>query len=178
MPDSPSQPWSRGRRWCFAIPPQLARRQHVLEPLAGYLILAERLHAAATLGGPEVAEAWNFGRDAVDVVPVSAIADRIVALWGDGARWTPAATEGLHEAGHLAVDASKARARLGWRPRLGLDEALAWTIDWHRRHRAGESAQSLIDQQIEAYQHRVEDVAGAACVERRSAAGSCGRLET
>lgn len=128
--------------------------QHVLEPLSGYLVLAERLHACARNGGPDVAEAWNFGPEPSDVRPVATLADRLVALWGDGARWVCSGDGGPHEAGLLALDASKARARLGWRPRLGLDEALAWTVDWHRRRSTGEDARDLVLEQIRAYESR------------------------
>jgi CDP-glucose 4,6-dehydratase len=125
--------------------------QHVLEPLSGYLILAERLFGA---GGGDVAEAWNFGPDMADVQPVSTLADDLVALWGGDATWTRTDVAGPHEAGLLAVDASKARARLGWRPRLTLRDALGWTVDWHRRHGSGEDARRLVLAQISEYEAR------------------------
>lgn len=128
--------------------------QHVLEPLSGYLVLAERLFASAHGTGSDVSEAWNFGPDMADVQPVSVLADEVVRLWGGSARWEPSEASGLHEAGLLAVDASKARARLGWRPRLPLADALAWTVDWHRRHLAGEDARTLVLDQIAAYEAR------------------------
>jgi CDP-glucose 4,6-dehydratase len=129
--------------------------QHVLEPLSGYLVLAERLHGSVAENGPDVAEPWNFGPDGHDVRPVSAVADRIVALWGGDARWERSGEVGPHEAGLLALDASKARARLGWRPRLQLDEALAWTVDWHRRYQRGEDARALVLEQVQAYEARL-----------------------
>lgn len=133
--------------------PQATRPwQHVLEPLSGYLVLAERLHAQATGQAPDVAEAWNFGPDMADVQPVSVLAERLAALWGEGAAWAATPDAGPHEAGLLAVDAAKARARLGWRPRLGLETALAWTVDWHKRQGAGEDARHLVLDQIAAYE--------------------------
>jgi CDP-glucose 4,6-dehydratase len=121
--------------------------QHVLEPLCGYLKLAERLDA-----DPDCfAEAWNFGPEAAAARPVGWIAARIVEQWGDGATWHHAAADAPHEATSLKVDASAARMRLGWVPRLRLDEALAWTVEWHRRLAAGEAALALTSQQIGRY---------------------------
>ena len=122
--------------------------QHVLDPLAGYLNLAERLHEA----GQAFARAWNFGPSTDDIRPVSAVADAVVARWGAGARWIATGGQGPHEAGLLAVDASLARARLGWAPRLPLDAALDWTVDWYRREAAGASAAALVAGQIAAYE--------------------------
>jgi CDP-glucose 4,6-dehydratase len=146
---------SEGRAIQIRNPNATRPWQHVLEPLSGYLILAERLYASLGGNAPDVAEPWNFAPDGHDVRPVSAVADRIVALWGGDARWERSGEAGPHEAGLLALDASKARARLGWRPRLNLDEALAWTVDWHRRFGRGEDARQLVVEQIKTYEARV-----------------------
>jgi CDP-glucose 4,6-dehydratase len=122
--------------------------QHVLEPLCGYLLLAEGLWR----GDTDLAEGWNFGPDMQDVEPVSFVADRVTALWGDGATWSTVGQTGPHEAGLLAVDATKARAVLGWRPRLTLAQAIAWTVDWYKAHRAGRLAAELIRDDIQAYE--------------------------
>jgi CDP-glucose 4,6-dehydratase len=122
--------------------------QHVLEPLSGYLLLAERLWQ----DGPEVAQAWNFGPSLDDVRPVSWVVDQAVALWGDGAKWMPAEGQHPHEAGLLAVDATKARMRLGWRPRLPLSQALSWTVEWYKRQLKGEAVTALVAEQIERYE--------------------------
>jgi CDP-glucose 4,6-dehydratase len=121
--------------------------QHVLEPLCGYLMLAERLHADADA----FADAWNFGPSVEEAPPVSWIASRIVEQWGDGATWFHACGDALHEAATLKVDASRARSRLGWAPRLRLDDALAWTVEWYRRLAAGEAALDLMDEHIARY---------------------------
>jgi CDP-glucose 4,6-dehydratase len=122
--------------------------QHVLEPLCGYLLLAERLWADPAAS----AEAWNFGPPAEDARPVRAVADLVCAHWGEGARWTGTEAPQPHEAGLLAVDAAKARARLGWTPRLRLHEALAWTVRWYKAQRNGGPAAGLMLRDIEAYQ--------------------------
>jgi CDP-glucose 4,6-dehydratase len=119
--------------------------QHVLDPLAGYLALAERLwHDPARFSEP-----WNFGPAAEESRPVRWVATRLAELWANGARWE-ADEDGdrPHESGLLQVDASKARARLPWRPRLRLDDALQWTADWYQRAKRGEDATTLCLDQI------------------------------
>ena len=121
---------------------------HVLEPLAGYLMLAERL-----VDEPAgAAEAWNFGPSSDDARPVAWVVERLAAQWGKGAKWEPDRAEQPHEAGLLQVDASKAHARLGWAPRLPLDEALAWTVEWYRAFADGADAAAITIDQIERYQ--------------------------
>jgi CDP-glucose 4,6-dehydratase len=124
--------------------------QHVLEPLHGYLLLAERLAAQPD----DYAQAWNFGPPDVDAKPVRWIVDHLVRRWGHGVSWAQAGAEPLHEAATLKLDSSLARTRLGWRTRLRLPEALDWVTDWYRRQHAGEPAARLTEQQIEAYQQR------------------------
>ncbi|HEY9720691.1 MAG TPA: CDP-glucose 4,6-dehydratase, partial [Oscillatoriaceae cyanobacterium] len=114
--------------------------QHVLEPLCGYLILAERLWT----DGAAVAEAWNFGPPMTDVWPVGEVVDRVTSLWGEGAQWKTVGHTGGHEAGLLAVDSSKAQNRLNWRPRLRLGTTLKWTVDWYRAEGQGEDPQRLV----------------------------------
>ena len=100
--------------------------QHVLEPLHGYLILAESL-----LRG-EHADAWNFGPGDADVKPVQWVADELVRRWGNGASWTQDSGSHPHEAHMLKLDSAKARTQLHWMPRLSLSEALDWIVEWHR----------------------------------------------
>lgn len=102
--------------------------QHVLEPLCGYLTLAERLFN----DGHAFAEGWNFGPRDDDARPVKWIAERMAQTWGRGARWRHDGGEHPHEAHHLKLDISKAQDRLGWRPRWSLDTALAKITDWHQ----------------------------------------------
>lgn len=124
-----------------------ARRpwQHVLEPLAGYLLLAEHLWNG------NAQEAWNFGPAVDDVQPVSYIVDRLFGVENGNRKWRLADGHQPHEANFLALDASKARAKLGWRPRLPLGEALDWTHDWYVRQAGMENAAELTLEQIARY---------------------------
>jgi CDP-glucose 4,6-dehydratase len=120
----------------------------VLDPLSGYLSLAERLSSDPQGFG----EAWNFGPATDEVRPVSWVVDRLTQFWGDGARWEPDRGRHPHEAGLLQVDASKARARLGWTPRLSLDESLRWSVDWYKRFGLGEDPGTLTLGQIARFE--------------------------
>lgn len=122
--------------------------QHVLEPLRGYLRLAERLHSQ----GSEFAEAWNFGPQDEDAKPVAWIADTLAQLWGSGASWTADAGEHPHEAHYLKLDTSKARARLPWAPVLRLPDALRLTVDWARQQHQGDDMRAATLSQIRSYQ--------------------------
>ena len=124
--------------------------QHVIEPLSGYLHLAERL--VADPGSH--AEAWNFGPEPDDARPVAWIADRVVAQWGDGAQWTHAGGDHPHETGHLALDITKAKVRLDWHPRLDLATALDWTVHWYREYARGADMRALSLEQLHAYASR------------------------
>jgi CDP-glucose 4,6-dehydratase len=106
--------------------------QHVLEPLGGYLLLAEKLHA----GGDMWCGPWNFGPRDDDALPVGSVADLVVKHWGEG-EWTAvggAAAEVSHEANYLKLDCGKARSHLGWTPLLNIEEAIRWTCEWYRHH--------------------------------------------
>ena len=126
--------------------------QHVLEPLHGYLMLAQALCAEPA----RFARAWNFGPAAEDIWPVAKVVDALCARWGDAARWTAGPAGHLHEAGLLAVDASLARAALGWAPVLPIGEALAWTVAWYRAHHEGRPAAALLAAQIAQYTSKLE----------------------
>ena len=117
------------------------------------LALAERL--ASRPDGAAFAEAWNFGPAEADAIPVGELVGIAARLWGEGAGWTLDKAAQPHEAHDLKVDASKARARLGWRPVLGIEEALGWTVDWYQRQARGESARTLCLDQIARYEARL-----------------------
>jgi len=120
--------------------------QHVLEPLAGYLVLAERL----VRDGANLAGAWNFGPDEQQIT-VGTLADRLAARFGNDARWTRTAGAHPHEAHLLALDSSKARQMLGWQPRMNVDAAIDATVAWQQAWLAGADMQSFTCSQIEAY---------------------------
>ncbi len=123
--------------------------QHVVEPLHGYLTLAEKL-----LSGDPVryATAFNFGPADEDAKPVGWIADRMVKTWGGSASWFQDGDPGAHEAGFLKLDASRARAELEWKPRLHLGEALDWLVDWYQAQHRGDNMQAFTLQQIQRYE--------------------------
>ena len=102
--------------------------QHVLEPLSGYLVLAQELFE----NGKEYAEGWNFGPKDEDCQPVNWILDKMVANWGEGASWELDKNNNPHEAGFLKLDCSKASNRLKWQPKWSLQQTLKLIIEWHQ----------------------------------------------
>lgn len=122
--------------------------QHVLEPLNGYLLLAEQLWEE----GQAFAEAWNFGPPAEDAKPVSWIVDRLSDEWGEGAKCEHDLACQPHEAGILKLDSSKARTRLGWKPRLTLATALEWVAAWYQAHGQSQDMRRVTERQIAEYQ--------------------------
>ena len=133
--------------------PQAVRPwQHVLEPLRGYLVLAERL----CTGGAALAPAYNFGPALGDGRSVAWVADALARLWGGAAAWQAEEGPQPHEAARLQLDTARARRDLGWEPVLSLEEALGWTAAWHREWTAGADAQALTLAQIAAYRARLE----------------------
>jgi CDP-glucose 4,6-dehydratase len=122
--------------------------QHVLDALYGYLMLAERLYGS----GDEYAQAWNFGPSHEHVVPVRYIVERMTSLWGEGGRVEIDTGPHPREATHLALDSTKARRLLGWKPRLNIDATLEWTVSWYKRyHQDPSSMRSFTEMQIDHY---------------------------
>lgn len=124
--------------------------QHVLEPLAGYLTLACKLHDES---GQEFAKPWNFGPNASDNVTVGDLADHLATLWGGDARvLRHAAGAHPHEAGRLSLDSFAARHQLGWTSRYSFHQALARSVEWHQHWLQGADMRQVTLDQIEAYQ--------------------------
>ena len=121
--------------------------QFVLEPLSGYLQLAERAGADPVT----FADGWNFGPELEDCQPVEWLVERIDRAWGGGIGWRLDERPGAHEAKLLRLDATKARTVLGWHPRLDLARALEWTVAWYKAHQAGDDLRALTLAQIERH---------------------------
>jgi CDP-glucose 4,6-dehydratase len=121
--------------------------QHVLEPLSGYLNLAEKLYTQ----GPAYAEGWNFGPADEDAKPVQWIVEQLTAQWGDGASWQLDSNPQPHEAHHLKLDCSKARSVLNWHPKWDLTRTLQSIIAWHKAARQGANMNAVCLQQITEY---------------------------
>ncbi len=128
----------------FAIRPW----QHVLEPLSGYLLLAERLFSA----GERFSQAWNFGPYDKDAKPVEWIVDTLVSNWGDSASYRVDNTKAdLHEAHYLKLDCSKARQLLNWQPRWDITQAIEKIVSWHKAHLANQDMHHYTMDEIKAY---------------------------
>jgi CDP-glucose 4,6-dehydratase len=122
--------------------------QFVLEPLQGYLLLAENLAKnPARFSGP-----WNFGPEDSDAKPVAWIADRLVRLWGGNAGWEKDKATHPHEAAYLKLDISKSKSEIAWRPLVPLISALDWIVEWYREFQAGGDLRRLTCAQIERYE--------------------------
>jgi len=121
--------------------------QHVLEPLSGYLMLAEELFSR----GHDFAEAWNFGPEDADAQPVKWIVEYLCGQVPN-ASWFSDASPQPHEANTLKLDSSKSKTQLGWRPRWNLQVALGMTLDWHQAWNQGEDMAAVSVHQIRAYE--------------------------
>lgn len=122
--------------------------QHVLEPLSGYLLLAEKLHTH----GPQYAEGWNFGPHDIDAKPVEWIIETITREWGEHASWALDGQAHPHEATYLKLDCSKARARLRWRPRWDIGHTIKKIVEWHQAYDRGADMRAVSLAQIDSYQ--------------------------
>jgi CDP-glucose 4,6-dehydratase len=142
-----------GKACLIRNPSAIRPWQFVLEPLRGYLMLAERL----STDGSRFASGWNFGPAETDAKPVAWIADKLAKLWGSGAAWNFDETLHPREAHFLKLDASKAKACLNWRPVLPLDLALEWIAEWWRAFQAGADLRLLTRTQIERYEGLLQD---------------------
>lgn len=127
--------------------------QHVLEPLSGYVSLAEKLWS----GEERFSQGWNFGPSEYEAKPVSWIVEQLVSNWGNGAAWQLDEGHHLHEANYLKLDSSKARMQLDWQPRWDMKHALIYTVDWFKAYASQENILDVTKQQIHAYENAVEE---------------------
>lgn len=121
--------------------------QYVLEPLSGYLMLAQKLWEE----GAAYSQAWNFGPNDEDAKPVSWIVNRLTKIWGKGASWVEDKRDHPHEAHYLKLDFSKAKSRLNWQPKWRLEKALDEIVSWHQAQQAGEDMRTVTLGQIAKY---------------------------
>jgi CDP-glucose 4,6-dehydratase len=135
--------FSRGEVGIIRNPLAIRPWQHVLECLCGYLTLAEALYS-----GSDAASAWNFGPNDSDVRPVHYVADGLASRWKGNARWVQDEGQHPHEAMTLKLDSARARTLLRWTPRLSIDTALDWVVEWHKHT----DPRAITLQQIERYE--------------------------
>ena len=140
--------FEQGRKADIRNPHAIRPWQHVMEPLRGYLTLAEQLFEH----GPSFGEGWNFGPNDEEAKSVGWIAEQMAALWGIDAQWQVDTGVHPHEAHYLKLDISKARSRLDWHPALRLKDALALIIDWTKQRADGANMRQLTLAQLQAYQ--------------------------
>jgi CDP-glucose 4,6-dehydratase len=142
--------FSTGKPVLIRRPNAIRPWQHVLDPLHGYMLLAQELLEQHEL----FASAYNFGPGDDDIWPVERIATKLAHMWGNGASWVCDSVPSVHEDHILRLDASKARAELGWKPRLRIEAALQWTMDWYRAWNQGDNVAEFTRKQIDEYQAR------------------------
>ncbi len=121
--------------------------QHVLDPLHGYLMLAQKLYE----NGTEFGEAWNFGPAESSHVAVETVLDSFYRSWPDNAGWSKDPDFHPHEAGLLKLDCSKANQRLAWQPKLDLQKAIKLTVDWYQAYLGEKDMLPFTEQQIQAF---------------------------
>lgn len=139
--------WQTGQKVVIRYPQAIRPWQHVLEPLSGYLTLAEHLYNdGAGYGG-----AWNFGPHESDAQPVGWIVEQMANLWGQEADWLQETSLQPHEANYLKLDCSKARSQLKWQPKLDVKTALTWVVDWTKSLQSGANMRDITTHQINQF---------------------------
>ena len=125
----------------------------MLEPLSGYLTLAERLYE----DGPSYGEGWNFGPFDSGIKPVSWVVNQLVSLWGSDISWKQDEAYQPHEDRYLMLDCAKARHRLKWEPVLDLTTALRWTVEWMKSLEAAADMRRVSQSQISRFMELAQD---------------------
>jgi len=121
--------------------------QHVLDPLSGYINLAEKLWGNQTI----YSEGWNFGPDENEVKPVSWVIEKFNELWKNKINWSIENNK-LHETNNLILNCQKAKSKLGWNPKINTETALRWTIEWYEKYFDGEDMRKVTEEQITKFQ--------------------------
>jgi CDP-glucose 4,6-dehydratase len=138
---------SEGKPVVVRNPDSIRPWQHVLEPLSGYLLLAQKLWQE----GKEFAQAWNFGPNDEDAKPVSWIVTSLTNMWGNGASWKLDGQKHPHEAHYLKLDCSKAKSQIGWSPTWNLETTLLAIVNWHQEYLAQKDMRVVVTEQINAF---------------------------
>jgi CDP-glucose 4,6-dehydratase len=142
---------SAGRPVLIRNPSAVRPWQHVLEPLSGYLELAERLSGE---DGGRFAEGWNFGPSPEDTRPVQWIVEKMIHHWAAGASWQRDTISGPHEAHALSLDCLKSCRELNWRPLWSIDLAIEQIVNWHKAYLAGGDMRDVTISQINDYSNK------------------------
>lgn len=121
--------------------------QHVLEPLNGYLILAQRLWE----NGPQFSGGWNFGPDDDEQIPVGDVTKKLINLWGSDIECISPEDQQPHEASFLTLNCTKTKTQLGWKPELSLNQTLQLTVDWYKSYADAQNVRELTQMQINQY---------------------------
>jgi len=145
LPDA-VRAWTRGEALEVRNPEAVRPWQHVLEPVCGYLRLAEKIHTAPAISG-----AFNFGPDPADIATVREVVDLARTTFGGGAVDWGVRRDSLHEAASLTLNNAKAKTDLGILPIWNLRRSIEQTMSWYRRQAAGENARVLCEQNIETF---------------------------
>jgi CDP-glucose 4,6-dehydratase len=141
--------WSANEPVTLRYPQAVRPWQHALGPLAGYLLLAERLYEQ----GPAYSGAWNFGPGDADMCTVGEVVERLASRWPQAPGLRIEASD-MHEAGLLRLDSSRAQQLLGWRPCWSLQQCLEHTLDWHLAWKNGEDMRAVTLNQLNLYKER------------------------
>jgi len=137
----------KGEKILIRNPQAIRPWQHVLEPLSGYLMLAEKLYEK----GPQYAEAWNFGPNDQDAKNVEWIVKKICAKWGENISYVIDKGEHPHEAHYLKLDCSKAKSELRWYPKWNLEQAIDKVIEWTMAYKENRDLKEVCLKQIDEY---------------------------
>lgn len=121
--------------------------QHVLEPLYGYMLAAEKMWNE----GGKFSGAWNFGPEDGSAITVEELVQRFIEIWDKNIKWVCDKSAKHHEAQMLKLDCSKAKSRLGWKPRLGMNDTLEWTVEWYKSFTRKQDMRNITTDQIERY---------------------------
>jgi CDP-glucose 4,6-dehydratase len=143
----------RGEPVLIRRPGAIRPWQFVLEPLRGYLELAEKLWESGT----EYTGAWNFGPNIEEIKPVSWLVERLATLWGGGASWEIDSGQHPHEDHFLKLDCTKSKSLLPWYPRLSIETLMDWIVEWYQSAESKADIRNLTEEQITRYENLREE---------------------